>query len=163
MRFPHEQQSVGLPAFFAELRRRRVIRVAAVYAVVAWLIAQIAATTFPHLNLPGWMITAVIVLLALGFPIALVLAWAFDLTPDGVIRAEPRQPTSEADASPSRWTGQRIAAFGGVAILALAGGAFVLLGGSFQRASAATMKAAARSRRQNTHGGTSACGAALSR
>jgi adenylate cyclase len=127
----------GFSAFFAELRRRRVFRVAAVYAVVAWLIVQIAATTFPHLNLPDWMITGVIVVVALGFPIALVLAWAFDLTPEGVVRAEPRQQAKDADASPLRWTGQRIAAVGGIAILALAGGAFILLGGSLQRASAA--------------------------
>jgi TolB-like protein/Tfp pilus assembly protein PilF len=71
-------------SFFSELRRRNVFRVAATYAVVAWLIIQVNSAVSGPLNLPGWFETIVIVLLALGFPVALVLAWAFELTPDGI-------------------------------------------------------------------------------
>ena len=72
--------------FFKELKRRKVYRVATVYAITGWIIAQIAAVTFPHLNLPNWFITAIIVLVIIGFPVALVLAWAFEVSPDGIIR-----------------------------------------------------------------------------
>ena len=71
---------------FGELRRRKVIRVAGVYLVVAWLLLQVAATLAPILDLPNWFEGLVFALLALGFPIALLFAWAFELTPDGVKR-----------------------------------------------------------------------------
>ena len=71
-------------SFFAEIRRRKVFQVAAVYAVVAWLIVQIVATIEQPLNLPEWFATVVIVSLAIGFPVALILAWAFDITPQGL-------------------------------------------------------------------------------
>src|SRR3954451_18612808 len=74
--------------FFGELRRRNVYRVAAAYAVVAWLIIQIAASTFPVLEIPSWCVRLVIVLLALGLPVALIMAWAYELTPDGLKRTE---------------------------------------------------------------------------
>jgi hypothetical protein len=70
--------------FVGELKRRRVIRVALAYAVVGWLITQVAATVFPHLDLPPMLVRAIIVLVALGFPLAVMLSWAFDITPDGV-------------------------------------------------------------------------------
>jgi tetratricopeptide (TPR) repeat protein len=73
--------------FLAELKRRRVYRVAVVYAAVAFVIWQAAEIAFPALRLPGWMLTAVVVLTLIGFPIALILAWAFDITPEGVTRA----------------------------------------------------------------------------
>lgn len=68
-----------LNGFLCELRRRKVYRVAAGYAVVGWLIIQIAATTFPALQLPEWTLRFVIIAVLAGFPITLVLAWAFDL------------------------------------------------------------------------------------
>ena len=71
-------------SLFAELKRRNVFRVAAAYAVVAWLLIQVASTTFPQLHLPDWAPSLVTVLLLIGFPIALLLAWAFDLTPEGI-------------------------------------------------------------------------------
>lgn len=71
-------------SFWAEIRRRKVFQVAAAYAVIAWLLIQIVSTIEAPLNLPGWFDTFIIVLLAIGFPVALVLSWAFDLTPDGV-------------------------------------------------------------------------------
>jgi len=70
-----------MDSFLGEIKRRKVFQVAAVYAVVAWLLIQIAATVEEPLGLPVWFDTAVIVLLGIGFPIALVLTWAFDLTP----------------------------------------------------------------------------------
>jgi len=77
-----------LQAWFAELRRRKVIRVAAVYLVAAWLLIQVADAVFEPMGLPAWSLKLVIVLAALGFPLACVLAWAFDVTPRGIERAE---------------------------------------------------------------------------
>ncbi len=74
--------------FFAEIRRRNVYKVAIAYAVVAWLLMQIATQVFPFLEIPNWAIRLVIMLLALGFPIALFLAWAYELTPEGIKRTE---------------------------------------------------------------------------
>jgi len=73
-------------SFLGEIKRRKVFQVAAVYAVMAWLIIQIVDVVGEPLNLPDWFDTVAIVLLAIGFPIAVILAWAFDLTPDGVVR-----------------------------------------------------------------------------
>src|SRR5881398_3656445 len=74
--------------FFAELRRRNVYKVAIAYAVVAWLLMQIATQVFPFLEIPNWAIRLVIMLIVIGFPIALVIAWAFELTPEGLKRTE---------------------------------------------------------------------------
>jgi TolB-like protein/Tfp pilus assembly protein PilF len=74
--------------FFAELKRRNVYKVAVAYAVVGWLIAQIATQIFPFLEIPNWIVRLVIVLIAIGFPIALIIAWAFELTPEGIKRTE---------------------------------------------------------------------------
>jgi hypothetical protein len=78
--------------FFAELKRRNVYKVAIAYAVVAWLLMQIATQIFPFLEIPNWAIRLVIMLLALGFPIALILAWAFELTPEGIKRTIKSNP-----------------------------------------------------------------------
>ena len=67
--------------FFAELKRRNVYKVAVAYAVVSWLLIQVATQVFPFFEVPHWAIRLVIWLLALGFPVALVLAWAFEITP----------------------------------------------------------------------------------
>ena len=74
--------------FFAELKRRNVYKVAIAYAVVAWLLMQVATQVFPFLEIPNWAIRLVIMLLALGFPVSLILAWAFELTPEGLKRTE---------------------------------------------------------------------------
>ena len=71
-----------------ELKRRNVIRVAIAYAIAAWLLIEISATTFPMLRLPEWTATFVTVLLMIGFPVALIFAWAFELTPEGLKREE---------------------------------------------------------------------------
>src|SRR5881227_1679546 len=73
---------------FAELKRRNVYKVAIAYAVVAWLLMQIATQVFPFLEIPNWAIRLVIMLIVIGFPIALIIAWAFELTPEGLKRTE---------------------------------------------------------------------------
>jgi TolB-like protein len=74
--------------FFAELKRRNVYKVAAAYAVVAWLLIQAASILFPTFEAPAWVMKAVVAAIAIGFPIALILAWAFELTPAGLRRTE---------------------------------------------------------------------------
>src|SRR5947207_59144 len=91
-------------SFFGELRRRNVYRVGAAYAIVAWLIIQIATQVFPVLVIPNWCVRLVIVLLALGFPVALVLAWAYELTPEGIKRTE----AVVAEKSIKRQTGRKL-------------------------------------------------------
>lgn len=76
-------------SFIAEIKRRRVFRVAGAYLVVAWIALQVAATLGPALHLPGWVVTLVAVLLIVGFPVALVLGWVFDVTPGGIERTSP--------------------------------------------------------------------------
>jgi len=75
-------------SFFAELKRRKVHRVAIAYAVAAWLLIQIATQVFPFFEIPNWAVRLVVLLLVLGFPIALTLSWIFDLTPQGIRRTE---------------------------------------------------------------------------
>src|SRR5947207_12331954 len=74
--------------FLAELKRRNVYKVAVAYAVVGWLSVQIATQVFPFLEIPNWVVRLVIALVVIGFPIALVLAWAFEVTPQGIERTE---------------------------------------------------------------------------
>jgi TolB-like protein len=76
------------PSFFSELKRRNVYKVAVAYAIVGWLLIQIATQVFPFLEIPNWVIRLVIALVAIGFPIALIIAWAFELTPEGIKRTE---------------------------------------------------------------------------
>jgi TolB-like protein len=83
------------PGLFAELRRRNVIRMAGLYLVGAWLIVQVAETVLPAFDVPGWVLRATIILLAIGFVPALVFSWVFELTPDGLKRE------SEIDRSQS--------------------------------------------------------------
>src|SRR5256886_6683370 len=74
--------------FFAELKRRNVYKVAVAYAVAGWALAQGIAQVFPVFGVPNWIIQLIVLLIVIGFPIALVLAWAFELTPEGVKRTE---------------------------------------------------------------------------
>ncbi len=80
--------------FFNELKRRSVYKVAVAYVVVAWLLIQVATQIFPFFEIPNWIVRAIILLLCLGFPVALVLAWAFDLTPEGLKRTDSDAPGS---------------------------------------------------------------------
>ncbi|PYJ88151.1 MAG: hypothetical protein DME71_13735, partial [Verrucomicrobia bacterium] len=74
--------------FFAELRRRNVYKVAIAYAVVAWLLLQAASILFPTFDAPPWTMKVFVAVIAFGFPIALIIAWAFELTPEGLKRTE---------------------------------------------------------------------------
>jgi adenylate cyclase len=85
--------STGKPSFFAELKRRNVYKVAIAYAVVGWLLIQVATQVFPFLQIPDWAIRLAIVLLALGFPIALLLAW-------DPLRSDPRFKTMVNGSEP---------------------------------------------------------------
>src|SRR5215831_8444593 len=79
---------MNLRKFFAELKRRNVYKVAIAYAVVAWLLMQVSSQIFPFFEIPNWAVRLVVLLLIIGFPVALILAWAFELTPEGIKRTE---------------------------------------------------------------------------
>src|SRR6266403_5771883 len=72
--------------FFGELKRRNVYKVAVAYAVVSWLLIQVATQVFPFFEIPNWAVRLVVLLLILGFPVALILSWAFEITPEGIKR-----------------------------------------------------------------------------
>jgi len=74
--------------FFAELKRRNVYKVAVAYAIVSWLLIQIATQVFPFFEIPNWAVRLIVLAIVIGFPIALVIAWAFELTPEGIKRTE---------------------------------------------------------------------------
>jgi len=80
--------SMKLGSFFSELKRRNVYKVAVGYAVVGWLLIQVATQVFPFFEIPNWAVRLVVLLIVVGFPIALVVAWAFELTPGGIKRTE---------------------------------------------------------------------------
>jgi len=102
---------------FSELKRRRVFRVAAMYGVTAWAIIEVSATVLPALHLPEELVSTIVVLLIAGFPIALVLAWVFDISPQGIERT-PAPPPAE------RSLAARIGAALLVVVATLALGAF---------------------------------------
>src|SRR5881392_3261822 len=83
-----ERQAMNLLNLFSELKRRNVYKVAVAYAIVGWLLVQVATQVFPFLEIPNWAIRLIIALVAIGFPIALVIAWAFEATPEGIKRTE---------------------------------------------------------------------------
>jgi TolB-like protein/Flp pilus assembly protein TadD len=98
--------------FFAELKRRNVYKVAVAYALVGWLLIQVASATFPFLQIPEWGTRLVIGLVLLAFPIALILAWAFELTPAGIRRTEEaaaKAPAARTSASKRALTAVAIA------------------------------------------------------
>ena len=92
--------------FFAELKRRNVYKVAVAYAVVAWLLIQAASILFPTFEAPAWVMKVFVALVVLGFPLALILAWAFELTPEGIKRSEDVAPND----SITRRTGRKLMA-----------------------------------------------------
>src|SRR5216117_2366562 len=92
--------------FFAELKRRNVYKVAIAYVVVAWLLIQAASIFLPAFNAPQWAMQIVILILVVGFPIALVFSWAFEITPEGI----KRESEVEADESITHHTGRKIVA-----------------------------------------------------
>ena len=88
--------------FLAELKRRSVYKVAIAYSVVAWLLIQVATQVFPFFEIPNWTVRLIVLLAVIGFPIALVIAWAFELTPEGLKRTE------FADKLPKKPSGNRV-------------------------------------------------------
>src|SRR5206468_5737773 len=78
----------GKPSFFSELKRRNVYKVAVAYAIAGWALAQGIAQVFPVFEVPNWAIRLIVILIIVGFPVALVLAWAFEITPEGIKRTE---------------------------------------------------------------------------
>ena len=106
------------PSLFSELRRRNVFRVALTYAVVAWLLIEIASVLLPLVDAPESLITAFVVLLALGFAVALFVSWAFEMTPDGLKRTQDLSP----DEVIPYWSRRKFATF----IFGVAGFAFCL-------------------------------------
>src|SRR2546423_6101599 len=106
---------MNLENFFAELKRRNVYKIAVAYAVVGWLVIQITATIVPALHLSDGLTTAVVVLTLIGFPVALVIAWAFEMTPEGMKRTENVSP---GEVIP-QWSKKKFAALiTGVAVIA---------------------------------------------
>jgi adenylate cyclase len=95
---PDLPQPFSFDKLWSELRRRRVIRVVVVYVIVGWVIIEVASTVLPPMDLPGWTVKLVIVLVALGFPIAAVMAWMFDLGPHGIERTAVTPPPGPAVA-----------------------------------------------------------------
>src|SRR5438270_9339820 len=77
-----------IDSFFGELKRRNVYKVAVAYAIVGWLLVQVATQVFPFLEIPNWVVRLIIAIVVIGFPIALVIAWAFEATPEGIKRTE---------------------------------------------------------------------------
>src|SRR6187402_3591455 len=106
------------PSLFSELRRRNVFRVALTYAVVAWLLIEIASVLLPLVDAPESIITAFVVLLALGFLVAVFISWAFEMTPEGLKRTQDLSPD---DVIPY-WSRRKFATF----IFGVAGVAFCL-------------------------------------
>lgn len=94
------------PSFFSELKRRNVYKVAVAYAVIAWLLIQAASILFPTYEAPSWVMKVFVAVLALGFPIALVIAWAFEMTPQGMKRTENVLP----DEVIPQWSRRKFAA-----------------------------------------------------
>ena len=94
---------MNLRNFFAELKRRNVYKVAIAYAVVAWLLMQVASQIFPFFEIPNWAVRLVVLLLIIGFPVALILAWAFELTPEGIKRTEDLDQTPQPQSKNRAW------------------------------------------------------------
>jgi TolB-like protein/Flp pilus assembly protein TadD len=130
---------MDLRNFFAELKRRNVYKVAVAYAVVSWLLVQIATQVFPFFEIPNWCVRLVVLAIIIGFPIALVIAWAFELTPEGIKRTEDVDPVVQPGAKSHTWIYVAIVA----ALLSV--GLFMLGRYGFRNASSASSELPAKS------------------
>jgi TolB-like protein/thioredoxin-like negative regulator of GroEL len=110
---------MNISNFFAELKRRNVYKVAVAYAVVGWLVIQVTATIVPALHLPDGLTTAVVVLVLVGFPIALVISWAFEMTPEGMKRTA--DVSTDGVGSMPYWSKRKFAGFIVGAVIIAAG------------------------------------------
>jgi phosphatidylglycerophosphate synthase len=107
-------------AFFSELKRRRVGKVAIGYGAVAWMVTEASSVVMPALRLPEWTVTFVVVFLMVGFPVAMTMAWVFDVGPQGIKRTEPLR-----EESASMQLRLRIA-YAAVVVLLMAGLGYLL-------------------------------------
>src|ERR1700726_3963330 len=114
------ETKVKIDNFFAELKRRNVYKVAVAYAVVAWLTIQAASIFLPAFNAPQWAMQIIILVLVVGFPIALAFSWAFEITPEGIKLESEIEPNK----SIARRTGRKIVAVT-IAMAVVAAGLFV--------------------------------------
>ena len=91
--------------FWQELKRRKVIRVIAMYAATAFIIMEAGEIMLPRLGLPDWTVTFIIILLIIGFPIAVIFSWIFDVTPEGIKKTESAKviKLKQADSKPEKW------------------------------------------------------------
>src|SRR6202521_690772 len=110
---------MDLSSFFAELKRRNVYKVAVAYAVIAWLLIQAASILFPTFEAPTWVMKVFVLIVAAGFVVALVVAWAFEMTPQGMKRTENVGP----DEVIPQWSRRKI---GGLIIVTAVGAAALL-------------------------------------
>src|SRR5213079_2764061 len=90
--------------FFGELKRRNVYKAAVAYAVGSWLLIQVATQVFPFFEIPNWAVRLVVLLLILGFPVALIISWAFEITAEGI----KRESEVAHEQSTARHTGRKI-------------------------------------------------------
>ena len=105
-----------MPSLFTELRRRNVFKVGAAYAIVAWLLIEVSSVLLPTFNAPEWIMQVFTLFVILGFPLALILAWAFDLTPQGIKAASD----VHSGSAPPQIAGQRLSyVFQGLVLLAV--------------------------------------------
>ena len=116
------------PGFLAEMKRRHVWRVAAAYAVVGWLLIQVVTQVFPVFNIPGWGVRLPVVLVVCGFPVAVLLAWVYELTPSGIRRTAPVDSLEARDERDTRGAGRKLDV---VIIVALAIAVALLLANTF--------------------------------
>lgn len=93
-----------MASLWGELKRRNVVRVTIAYIIVAWLLLQVSDTLVPALHLPEWFNSGIALLLILGFPVAVLFAWAFELTPDGL----KKEADVQRDASITHTTGRKL-------------------------------------------------------
>ncbi|HXE67384.1 MAG TPA: hypothetical protein VN630_10090, partial [Rhodanobacteraceae bacterium] len=107
------------PGLFEELKRRHVVRVAIAYVVAGWLLVQVATQVFPFFRIPDWAVRLVVILIAIGFPVAVAFAWVFELTPEGIRRTAPADSPEARAPQAHRSVGQKLNAII-VAMLVLA-------------------------------------------
>ena len=120
MKVTPENESLNVNNFFAELKRRNVYKVAAAYAVIAWLLLQAGSILFPTFEAPSWVMKAFVVIIAAGFVFALLVAWAFEMTPQGMKRTENVPPN---EFNP-QWSKRKFGALI-ISVALLAGGLLV--------------------------------------
>ncbi|MDQ6861606.1 MAG: hypothetical protein M3032_10695, partial [Verrucomicrobiota bacterium] len=82
-----------MTSFFNELRKRKVVRVVLAYLITAWIVVQIATVVLPAFDIPRWVLSAIVIVLALAVPMVLVLAWSFDIAPSGIEKAPEQSST----------------------------------------------------------------------